>query len=198
MAHPHDMSSSADMRDDAFDLRVRAELALAFDPGEPMPSLLRHTPWQRRRGLRLAAAAMLVACVSLGALLQLRPPSMVREAIVHEYYERTLRGVFMDSRQMLQHLGLAGESAAPGYPQLMRPCEIEGRRAYHLTTFFEKGGMVTVLAFEEPIALNDGSGWWNNVYWQVIRSKDGRPLVLVAEKKMALTVAQAVLGRSPG
>lgn len=198
MAHSHDMNSPTDVPDDAFDLRMRAELALAFDPGEPMPSLLRHTPWHRRRGMRHAAAAVLLAGVALGAVLGLRPPSMVREAIVHEYYERTLRGVFMDSHQMLQHLGLAGDSAAPGYAQLMRPCEIDGRRAYHLTTFFEKGGMVTVLAFEDPVALNDGSGWWNSVYWQVIRSKDGKPLVLVAEKKTALTVAQAVLGRSPG
>ena len=52
----------------------------------------------------------------------------------------------------------------------MRPCDIDGHLACHLTTFFEKGGMVTVFAFDEPVTLKDGSGWWGNVYWQVIRS----------------------------
>lgn len=37
----------------------------------------------------------------------------------------------------------------PGYPQLMRPCDIDGQLTYHLTTFFEKGGIVTVFAFDQ-------------------------------------------------
>ena len=83
----------------------------------------------------------------------------------------------------------------PGYTQLMRPCEIDGSRAYHLTTFFEKGGIVTVLAFEQPQQIADGQGWWANTYWQVVRSREGRPLVLIAEKKQALAVASRVLSQ---
>lgn len=182
-------------KDSAFDLRARAELSLAFDPGQPPAHLFRHTPLLSRRGFQRALAAALVAATGAGAVLAMRPPGLVRGAIEHEYYERTLRGNFMESPQLLAHLGLAPQQPVPGYPQLMRPCDIDGRLAYHLTTFFDKGGMVTVFAFDQPVALETGSGWWGNVYWQVIDSRAGKPLVLVAQKKKALAVAQASLGK---
>jgi hypothetical protein len=131
----------------AFDLRARAELALAFDPGPPgapPAHLLRHTPWHARSGVR--------------------------------------------------RMGLPAGEKLPGYTQLMRPCDIDGTRAYHLTTFFEKGGIVTVLAFEQPQRLSDGQGWWDNMHWKVVHSREGRPLVLVAQKKQALAVASKALG----
>ena len=93
--------------------------------------------------------------------------------------------------KMLEHLGLRQSQTLPGYPQLMRPCDIEGHLVYHLTTFFEKGGMVTVFAFDQPVKLSEDHGWWGNVYWQVVASRDGKPLVMVAQKKHALSVAQA-------
>jgi len=80
----------------------------------------------------------------------------------------------------------------------MRPCDIEGRLVYHLTTFFEKGGMVTVFAFDGPTPLKEASGWWDNRYWEVITSPDGKPLVLVAEQKKTLAVAKAQFARQPG
>jgi hypothetical protein len=100
----------------------------------------------------------------------------------------------MDSAPLLQHLGLGGKQVVPGFPQLMRPCDIDGHLVYHLTTFFEKGGMVTVFAFDKAVALTEGSGWWGNVHWKVITSRDGKPLVLVAQKKQALAVAQSQFG----
>ena len=81
--------------DTDFDLRARAELALAFEPGEPPTHLLRHTPWYARRGLHALCAAVMVGSVAAGSVLSLRPPQMVRSAIEHEYYERTLRGQFI-------------------------------------------------------------------------------------------------------
>ena len=176
--------------DSAFDLRARAELALAFDPGQPPPQLFRHTPLLARRS---ALVALLLATTGTSAVLAMRPPALVRGAIEHEYYERTLRGNFMEAAPLLQHLGLAGAQAVPGYPQLMRPCDIDGHLAYHLTSFFEKGGMVTVFAFDAPVTLQEDSGWWGNVYWQVMASRDGKPLVLVAQKKQALAVAHKAL-----
>ncbi len=125
----------------------------------------------------------------------MRPPELVRGAIEHEYFERTLRGTFMDSGPLLQHLGLGGKQVVPGYPQLMRPCDIDGHLVYHLTTFFEKGSMVTVFAFDKAVALQEGGGWWGNVHWKVITSRDGKPLVLVAQNKQALAVAQNQFGK---
>lgn len=189
------MNDSPYAPESAFDLRARAELALAFDPGEPPAELFRHTPLLARRGLQRGLAALLLSVTAAGAVLAMRPPELVRDAIEHEYYERTLRGQFMASQDILTHLGLEKSQALPGYPQLLRPCDIEGHLAYHLTTFFEKGGMVTVFAFDDPVQLKEGNGWWGNVYWQVITSRQGKPLVLVAQKKKALSVAQNSLGR---
>ena len=180
-----------------FDLRARAELALAFEPGQPPARLLRLTPWWSRAGVRAVAALSVLLGFSALMLALLRPPELVREAIDHEYFERTLRGNFMAGPKLARKLGLAGPAEVPGYPQLMRPCEIGGRLVYHLTTFFEHGGMVTVFAFDRPVALEDGSGWWNNIYWQVVRSRDGRPLVMVSQQKKALAVARANLAGPP-
>lgn len=192
------MTDLPEFQDSAFDLRARAELALAFDPGQPPDHLFKNTPLLSRRGFQRGLAALLFTGTGAGAVLAMRPPELVRGAIEHEYYERTLRGNFMEGRKILEQLGLGQKQAIPGYPQLMRPCDIEGHLAYHLTTFFEKGGMVTVFAFDEPVALKDASGWWGNVYWQVVTSRDGKPLVLVAQKKMALSVAQAAFGKPTG
>ena len=182
------------MDDTAFDLRARAELALAYNPGEPPAHLLRHTAWYARTGVRRMLAALLIGSTLTGGVFAMRPPELVRGAIEHEYYERTLRGSFMPEPELARHLDLPAQEKLPGFTQLMRPCEIDGLRAYHLTTFFEKGGIVTVMSFEQPQQIPDGQGWWGNSYWKVVRSREGRPLVLISEKKQALAVASKALG----
>ena len=192
------MKHIPEFQDSAFDLRARAELALAFEPGQPPASLFRNTSLISRRGFQRGLAAFLCMGGGTGAVLAMRPPELVRGAIEHEYYERTLRGNFMEGRKILEHLGLENKAVVPGFPQLMRPCDIEGHLVYHLTTFFEKGGMVTVFAFDQPVALKEDSGWWGNVYWQVVTSRDGKPLVMVAQKKKALSVAHIAFGKPTG
>jgi hypothetical protein len=182
------------MDDTAFDLRARAELALAYNPGEPPAHLLRHTAWYARTGVRRMLAALLIGSTVTGGVFAMRPPELVRGAIEHEYYERTLRGSFMPEAELARHLDMPAKEKLPGYTQLMRPCEIDGLRAYHLTTFFEKGGIVTVMSFEQPQQIPDGQGWWGNSYWKVVRSREGRPLVLISEKKQALALASKALG----
>jgi hypothetical protein len=175
--------------DTEFDLRVRAEMALAFEPGGVPAELLRQPrPWRTRLLRRLAAGLVLVAAGS-GTVLAMRPPALVRDAIEHESHERVLRGSVADPRQFLTRFSLGTE--APGFAQLMRVCDIEGHVAYHLTTYFDKGGMVTAFAFDKPVELRDAAGWWNGVHWRVIRARDGRPLVLVSANSKALGVAQA-------
>ena len=179
--------------DEEFDLRARAELALAFDPGPPPAHLLRTTPLSRRRPVQAAAAAVLLAAGIGSAVLTMRPPELVRHAIEHEYYERSLHGDYMEPNDLLRHLGLPEDAAVPGEPQLMRPCKIDGHRAYHLTTYFEGGGIATVFAFEQPVTLTAAGGWWNNVHWRVIHSREGHPLLLVAQQKGAVTAASSSL-----
>ena len=189
----HDMSDRPEETE--FDLRARAELALAYEPGDAPAHLLRHTPWYAQRLSQVALALLLLVGAGSSALLLMRPPELVRSAIEHEYYERTLRGSFMPEAEVAARLDLPVDKKLPGYTQLMRPCDIDGLRAYHLTTFFEKGGIVTVLAFDLPQHIPDGQGWWANTYWQVVRSREGKPLILIAEKKQALSVASLALGQ---
>ena len=191
-------SDSGHPEETEFDLRARAELALAFEPGQPPPHLFRHTALLARRGVQRSVIALLLFGSGVGGVLAMRPPELVRGAIEHENHERTLRGQFLEAAPLLQHLGLAPRPAVPGSPQLMRLCDIDGRLAYHLTTFFEKGGMVTVFAYDQQLPLKEGHGWWGNVYWQVVASPDGKALVLVAEQKKALAVAHAQFARQPG
>lgn len=186
------MTDDDEARDAEFDLRARAELALAYEPAEPPAHLFRRPRrWYARVGVQRSVGGLVLAAASMGTVLAMRPPALVRGAIEHEYYERTLRGRFMEPAVLLPRLGIAQFDSVPGYPQLMRICDIEGRVVYHLTTFFEHGGMVTVFAFDEPVSLPEAEGWWPNVYWQVVNSRDGRPLVMVAEKKSALAVARS-------
>ena len=195
MAPPSDSSHP---EESAFDMRARAELALAFEPGQPPPHLFRHTALLARRGVQRSVIALLLFGSGAGGVLAMRPPELVRGAIEHESYERSLRGQFMEAAPMLQHLGLMQDRAVPGSPQLMRLCDIDGRQAYHLTTFFEKGGMVTVFAFDQQLPLKEGHGWWGNVYWQVVTTPGGKALVLVAEQKKALSAAHAQFARQSG
>jgi len=176
-----------------FDLRARAELALAFDPGEPPAHLFRMTSRLRRRPMQAAAATFLLAIGIGSAVLTLRPPGLVRDAIEHEYYERSLHGEYMQPKALLRHLGLPEDAAVPGAPQLIRPCKVNGHRVYHLTTYFDGGGIATIFAFAEPVTLREASGWWDNVHWRVIRSRKGRPLLLVAQQKAAVAAAGSKL-----
>jgi hypothetical protein len=191
------MFPEKDSREAAFDLRARAELSLAYEPGQPPAHLMRRGSLLANAALRRGAAvlALLLACA--GLVLVLRPPELILGAIEHEDHERTLRGNFMEARTLLRHLGLDQQKPVPGFPQLMRPCDIDGHLVYHLTTFFEKGGMVTVFAFDQPVALKEGSGWWDSAYWEVVTSRDGKPLVMVAQQKKALAVARPRLARPP-
>jgi hypothetical protein len=191
------MSQNHTPLDNEFDLRVRAELALAHEPGQPPDHLFRNTHLLARGSVRRCIAALLLLCCALGGVLVMRPSELVRGAIEHEYYERTLHGSFMEAQPLLRHLGLGNVKAIPGFPQLMRPCDIEGHLVYHLTTFFDKGGMVTVFAFDAPVQIKEGAGWWGNVYWEVVSSREGKPLILVAQKKTALVAARASLAKSP-
>ena len=167
--------------DSAFDLSVRAELNAAFDPGAPPASLLRNPrPLLSRRSFQ-------------GSALAERPSPLVRDAIDHADFERDLRGNLMSPAKMLNHIGMEGVTTLPGFTQLLRPCDLNGHLVYHLTTFFEKAGMVTLIAFDQPVTLEKGSGWWNNVFWRVMYSRDGKPVVLIARKKRAMVVASSAL-----
>ena len=180
--------------DSEFDLRVRAELNMALDPGAAPASLLRNPqPLWSRRSFQGSALALLLTGAGTGAAMAQRPSALVRDAIEHERFERPLRGSLMTPAKMLSHIGLQGATTLPGFTQLLRPCDLNGHLVYHLTTFFEKAGMVTLFAFDQPVVLSKGSGWWDNVFWRVMHSRDGRPVVLIANKKRAMVVASSAL-----
>ena len=127
----------------------------------------------------------------------LYPPELVREALVHEHREATLRGDFQpDKRPMLEAMGLRDGATLPGLMQLQRPCDIDGHSAYHVTTFFEKGGgMVTILAFEQalPDVRAGEHGSWMGRHWRFADGLPGRTVLLLADNARVLTETEHLL-----
>ena len=109
------MSYDQDAHDSEFDLRARAELALAYQADHPPAHLLRHTPLLLRGSVRRSVGALLFLGICAGIALEFRPPQLVRGAIEHEYYERTLRGIFMETQPLLEQIGLGESKAVPGF-----------------------------------------------------------------------------------
>ena len=122
------------------------------------------------------------------------PPELVREALVHERREATLRGDFQKNKlPMLIAMGLKEGASLPGLLQLQRPCDIGGKTAYHLTTFIEKGGgIVTILAFAEPVVLPStggaptGQGGWLGRHWRFVDGSPGKTILLLADNPKVL------------
>ena len=122
---------------------------------------------------------------------------LVREALVHEHREATLRGDFQsDKRPMLEAMGLREGATLPGLMQLQRPCDIDGHTAYHVTTFFEKGGgMVTILAFEKslPDVRLGEHGSWMGRYWRFADGMPGKTVLLLADNARVLKETERLL-----
>lgn len=180
--------ASGSLLDSEFDLNARAGLSMAFPSGDPPAGLYRHRPFWKKPTMPLMLLCGLLVS-GIGGVLAVRPPELVRGAIEHEYYERTLRGQFMSTAELASKFDLPAHSPVPGFTQLIRPCDINGKVAYHLTTFFEKGGMVTLFAFDGKTDLPQGRGWWSNVYWEVKHDTNGKVVVMVAQKEKAISAA---------
>ena len=67
------MKDLPELQDSAFDLRTRAELALAFDPGQPPAHLFRNTPLLSRRGFQRGLAALFLTGGAAGTVLAIIP-----------------------------------------------------------------------------------------------------------------------------
>ena len=97
---------------------------------------------------------------------------------------------------MLAAIGVPPGTTLPGLLQLQRPCDIDGRMAYHLTTFLEKGGgMVTILAFEHPVAdaPTGGQGRWMGRYWRFAEGLNGNTVLLLADNPRVLAETERLL-----
>jgi hypothetical protein len=196
MKHDHDSPDRLDVRWTHADFELAAALKDATEVPQAPAALYRPVPWRR--------SAALVAGIGLVLLLGawsfatfLYPPELVREALVHEHREATLRGDFQpDKGPMLAAMGLREASALPGLMQLQRPCDIDGHVAYHVTTFFEKGGgMVTILAFEKPLPdMRPGEhGSWLGRHWRVADGLPGRTVLLLADNARVLITTERLL-----
>jgi hypothetical protein len=178
------------------DFEFAASLKGATEVSEAPPSLYRTIPWQRSPWT--LALAMLPLMLGAWAFVSfVYPPPLVREAMIHENREATLRGDFQpDKRPMFDAMGIRPGTALPGLMQLQRPCDIDGRTAYHLTTFIEKGGgMVTILAFDNPVPdVRPGQqGNWMGRYWRVADLSPGHTVLLLSDNARVLTETERFL-----
>jgi hypothetical protein len=192
-------ASRYDVRWTHADFELAAALKDATEVPEAPASLYRQVPWRRSAGVLAGAAASLVIGVWVFNAF-FYPPELVREALVHEHREATLRGDFQpDKRPMFEAMGLRADATLPGLMQLQRPCDIDGRSAYHVTTFLEKGGgMVTILAFEGamPSELAGKQGSWMGRHWRFAQGMPGRTVLLLADNARALTETERLLKSS--
>ena len=189
-------ASAYDVRWTHADFELAAALKDATEVPEAPASLYRKVPW--RRSAALAAGIFTTVVVGAWAFVAfLYPPELVREALVHEHREATLRGDFQSEKQpMLAAMGLREGATLPGLMQLQRPCDIDGHNAYHVTTFLEKGGgMVTILAFEEamPSELAGRQGNWMGRHWRFAQGLPGKTILLLADNAKALAETERML-----
>jgi len=191
----HDPGFSPAERWKRADFELAAALKDATEAPEAPPSLYRRVPW-RRSAAALAGALASLAIATWAFVEFVVPPELVREALVHEQREATLRGDFQpDKTPMLRALGLPDGAALPGLLQLQRPCDIDGRKAYHVTTFLEKGGgIVTILAFD-PALPNPptGQGRWFGRHWRFAEIAPGRTVLMLADNAKVLLETERLL-----
>lgn len=195
MRNDHDRPSGPTERWKHADFELAAALKDATEVPEAPGSLYRRVPW--RRSAALLSSAVLSAALGGWAFLSfIYPPELVREALVHEQREATLRGDFQpDKTAMLHALGLRDGATLPGLLQLQRPCDIDGRMAYHVTTFLEKGGgIVTILAFEQPLPdAPAGQGRWMGRHWRFAEVVPGKTILLLADNAKVLIETERLL-----
>jgi len=177
------------------DFDLAAALIDATGTHDAPSGLYRRVPW-RRSAATLGSALMVLAMGVWVFVDRVYPPALVREAMVHEQREATLRGDFQPDKAPLRHaLGLRDGAALPGLLQLQRPCEIDGRSAFHVTTFLDKGGgIVTILAFDRPLPETaGGQGQWMGRHWRFAEVAPGRTILLLADNARVLVETERLL-----
>lgn len=181
------------------DLDLACRLKDATDVCQPPPShLYKPVPWARL-GCVLSSGVMSMVFAVWAFFTWIYPPELVREALVHEHRESTLRGDFQNDKQpMLMAMGLRSEAHLPGLLQLQRPCDISGKTAYHVTTFMETGGgIVTILAFAEPLPdAPSGQGQWMGRHWRFVRGTPGKTILMLADNAKVLNITEQLLKNS--
>lgn len=195
MTHDRDTPPSRPTRWQHADFELAAALKEATEGPDAPASLYRRVPWRRSAAL-LGCGVLAVALGSWAFVTQVYPPELVREALVHEQREATLRGDFQpDKAPMRRAMGLRDSTVLPGLLQLQRPCDIDGRMAYHVTTFLEKGGgIVTILAFDQPLPeAPTGRGQWLGRHWRFAEIAPGKTLLLLADNARVLAETERLL-----
>jgi hypothetical protein len=198
MKNDRDGTSGHQERWDHADFELAAALKGATEVPEVPASLYRRVPW-RRSAVAWGGALLAVAMGSWVFVGHVYPPELVREAMVHEQREATLRGDFQpDKAPLLRAVGLRDGATLPGLLQLQRPCDIDGHMAYHVTTFLEKGGgIVTILAFDQPLAnAPAGQGRWLGRHWRFAEVAPGKTILLLGDNAKALVETERLLKTS--
>lgn len=191
-----DSGRQHDVRWTHADFELAAALKDATDVPSAPESLYREVPWKRSAAV-LASVVVSAVVGAWGFAAYVYPPAIVREALVHEHREETLRGDFQpDKKPLFAALGLRDGTPLPGLMQLQRPCDVDGRVAYHVTTFLEHGGgMVTILAFEQPLPhdLAGRQGSWMGRHWRFAQGIPGKSVLMLADNARALVETERML-----
>ena len=168
--------------DDEFDARMRAVLRTLPVPNDAYVSL------PRRSFLQLGIGVLsLTALGAAGWYTQqsLGTPPFVRHAFAHVSEESGLRGVLVPDLPAVN--ALLGRPL-PGVLQLCKECVVDGYRVWHVLSYLDNLGYVSVLAFRGRAPSLSGAGHWLHGHWQVVRTQEDNPLLVLSPQQAALEV----------
>jgi hypothetical protein len=167
-----------------FDARIRENLRSLPVPSSPAFHFQKpNRPW-----VPIAAWFSVAAvCVSVAAIAVFSPPRLVSEAWTHVGEEAGLRGNLVhDVSGVNASLGLSEIKPLPGYVQLAKLCQVGGHNAYHVNTFIDGKGWVTILSFQSDVAGAEGQGQWMGRYWAFLPTRSKYTILLLSDDKNAL------------
>ena len=167
-----------------FDARMREHLRSLPVPSSPAFRFQEpNRPWVHFAAWFSVAAV----CVSVVAIAVFSPPRLVNEAWAHVGEEAGLRGNLVhDVSSVNASLGLSTIKPLPGYVQLTKLCQVDGHNAYHVNTFIDGKGWVTILSFQPDVAGAQGQGEWMGRYWAFLPTPSKHIVLLLSTDKNAL------------
>jgi hypothetical protein len=158
----------------------------------PVPAMTPFRPRAPRRPRARMAAWVSAAgvCATVAALALWSPPALVNDAWAHMDEEQGLQGNFVsDAAPVHASVGLPVARPLPGYVQLAKRCQVGSHAAYHVHTFIDGKGWVTILAFTpgDDIAGTQGQGQWLGRHWVFLTLPSRQTVLLLSDDKGALT-----------
>lgn len=182
--------------DSRFDDQMRSSLQSL--PVLPPPKELFRHPGRRVSRQVIGWISAAAVALLLMAAAWIYPPTLVNSAWAHVEEEQGLRGDWIHNPTRLSAaLDLRLGQPIPGLVQLRKNCVVDGHHAYHVSTFIDGKGWVTILSFQEPVTGAQGEGQWLGRHWKFLHDNTQHPVLLLSDNADALRYVAQALSQTP-